>query len=135
MNEYIDPRSIPIEHQAVFSPIVMWYVTPHAYSRFDDKRNLSPISMEEINDVTEKATKKLIQIVSDKRNNFKPGPGFQFQIIDRSNEYLQLGCRIDQYDTLSHMDVNIMTVFKGEGFLRLSGFENVGETGQLRIYV
>jgi hypothetical protein len=135
LNEYIDPRSIPFEHQAIFSPIVTWYLTPHAYARMEDERNLSPITMDEINDATERATKQLLLIVADKRNNFKPGPGFSFIIVDKNNEYLQLGCKVDYYDTLSRMDVNIMTLLKSGTFLRKQGFVNVGESGQLKIYI
>ena len=135
LKEFIDPRSIPFEHQAYFSPTVTWYLQPHAIERMEDDRNAEPVSMEEISDITKKATKKLIQIVSDKRNNFKPGPGFRFQVIDKNNFFLTIGCRVDSYDTLNHMDVNILTCYKTGGYLRLKGFVATYEQSQLVIEV
>ena len=135
LKEYIHPNSIPFEHQVYFSPTVTWYLQPHAMDRMKDVRNVESASMEEISDVTKRATKKLIQIVSDKRNNFKPGPNFRFQVLDENNYYLSLGCRIDFYDTLVHMDVNILTCIKTGGFLRLKGFVEADEKPQLIIRV
>ena len=87
-----------------------------------DDRNISIVDEKEVEDLCQRATSKMIKLFADKRNNFKPGPGFKFQILDKQNEYLTLGCLIERHETLSELDISILTVLKSGSRLRLGGY-------------
>ena len=122
LKEWINPESIPFQTDAYFSPIITWYISPHAFDRMSDDRNISIVDEKEVEDLCQRATSKMIKLFADKRNNFKPGPGFKFQILDKQNEYLTLGCLIERHETLSELDISILTVLKSGSRLRLGGY-------------
>jgi len=122
LKEWIHEESVPFQTEAYFDPVVTWYISPHAMDRMSDDRNISNVSEKEVKDLCQRATSQMIKIFADKRNNFKPGPGFKFQILDKQNEYLNLGCLIERHETLSELEITISTVLKSGSRLRLGGY-------------
>lgn len=101
-----------------------WYITQHALGRTTRSANLETLTMDEIEEMCNLATPRLISIFTDKKNPFKPHPGFHFQVRQQGNLYATLGCVIDSYENLKSMTIVIKTTLKSGNTLKSRYFDN-----------
>jgi hypothetical protein len=135
LKEYVDQKSHSFKTETVLNPIIYWHLTEHSKERMRHERNIEQATKQEIKEMCQIATPKLIKILADKRNNFKGGPFFKFNIVDKNNFYLTLACEVDSHKTLEELHINIKTVLKSGGFLKLKGFGGLNEPTLLTIEV
>jgi hypothetical protein len=110
--EEIPPFATPIHTERYYTIDIEWYVSDHAVRRTKRKENIEEMTMEEIEDMCEKATDELIGLFTDKTIRINPHTGFHFQIRNIENYYATLGCMIVSYVPMEQIEIVVKTTTK-----------------------
>ena len=97
--EYIPKTATPYDTEFYTTIELNWFITQHAMGRMTREANLEVLTLEEIQNMCDRATESIIKIAYDKRNSYVFRPGFEFQIRDVDNYLATLACVVEKHIT------------------------------------
>ncbi len=119
--EYVPKTATPYDTEFYTTIELNWFVTQHAIARMTRGANLEVLTLEEIQDMCDRATESIIKIAYDKRNSYIFRPGFEFQIRDVDNYLATLACVVEKHINLNQMLIVIKTTVKSGSSLKYRG--------------
>jgi len=119
--EYVPKTATPYDTEFYTTIELNWFVTQHAIGRMTRGANLEVLTLEEIQDMCDRATESIIKIAYDKRNSYIFRPGFEFQIRDVDNYLATLACVVEKHINLNQMSIVIKTTVKSGSSLKYRG--------------
>lgn len=119
--EYIPKTATPYDTEFYTTIELNWFITQHAMGRMTREANLEVLTLEEIQDMCDRATESIIKIAYDKRNSYVFRPGFEFQIRDVDNYLATLACVVEKHINLNQMSIVIKTTVKSGSSLKYRG--------------
>ena len=119
--EYIPKTATPYDTEFYTTIELNWFITQHAMGRMTRDANLEVLTLEEIQNMCDRATKSIIKIAYDKRNSYVFRPGFEFQIRDVDNYLATLACVVEKHINLNQMSIVIKTTVKSGSSLKYRG--------------
>lgn len=119
--EYIPKNAVPYDSEFYLTIDIHWFISQHALGRMTRTANVNPLTLEEIEDMCDRATEPIIRIAYNKMNSYVFRPGFEFQVRDTTNYYASLGCIVDYHKNLDRMNIVIKTTVKSGSSLKYKG--------------
>lgn len=119
--EYIPKTATPYDTEFYTTIELNWFITQHAMGRMTREANLEVLTLEEIQNMCDRATESIIKIAYDKRNSYVFRPGFEFQIRDVDNYLATLACVVEKHINLNQMSIVIKTTVKSGSSLKYRG--------------
>ena len=119
--EYIPKTATPYDTEFYTTIELKWFITQHAMGRMTREANLEVLTLEEIQNMCDRATESIIRIAYDKRNSYVFRPGFEFQIRDVDNYLATLACVVEKHINLNQMSIVIKTTVKSGSSLKYRG--------------
>lgn len=119
--EYIPKTAIPYDTEFYTTFDLNWHITQHAVGRMTREANLEVLTLEEIQNMCDRATGPIFELAYNKMNRYVFRPGFEFQIRDVDNYLATLACVVDSHINLKRMNVVIKTTVKSGSSLKYKG--------------
>lgn len=119
--EYVPKTAVPYNSEFYLTVDINWFITQHALGRMTRTANITPLTMDEIEDMCDRATEPIIKIAYNKMNSYIFKPGFEFQVRDLTNYYATLGCVVDSHKNLEKMRIIVKTTVKSGSSLKYRG--------------